>query len=366
MNKIVRIFILGGILFLGCEKKFDLSLLPPSTSVVTRSDTTYIQKGSWEGMFSRPNSILYGRDQLFYVADTYNNRIVLLNQAGIILDVLPNIIHPVCLAQDNRLDLLVGAEAISQNSSSIDTIGVIYRIKMVAANHLISVAKIDTVWKEPARPKRRFIGIGVIIEDEFLVLRDGPDITSPVDPDSRVLRFKYIRIDSSNYKDKLITALGEFQPSQSGQTVLITTLNHPTGIATFPDSRDFVLIQTSEGVQYPAVWMTYTVSTDYTGWAPKYDPLLVTGIDFIRPNRFSSAKGVAINQSTKDIVIVDAAQDSIVKFNNRGKFKFESFGAKSPGINLKNPTGITIAENVLYVCDTDNNRIVLFRLSTGK
>ena len=37
--------------------------------------------GGLEG-FNKPNGILYGRDQLFYVLDTYNNRIVMLNQAG--------------------------------------------------------------------------------------------------------------------------------------------------------------------------------------------------------------------------------------------------------------------------------------------
>jgi DNA-binding beta-propeller fold protein YncE len=265
------------------------------------------------------------------------------------------------LAQDNRLDLLIGAENIDQTTK--DTIGIVYRVKLVAANHQISSARIDTVWKEASRPRRRFVGIAVTLNDEFLVVRDGPDNTSPVDPDSRVLRFKYSKIDSITYKDKLITPLGDFQ---AGAGISITTLNHPTGIATFPRSRDFVLIQTSDGLQYTAVWMIYTITNDFEGWIPKYDPEQVTGIDFIRPNRFKDARGVAIDRSKQDIFIVDALQDSVVKFNTRGRFKAESYGGKSSGISLNHPTGIAIAENTVYVCDTGNNRIVLFRLSTDR
>ena len=346
--------------FWGCEKPYDINSLPPATDLTSSSDTTYIQKGEWVG-FSKPQAILHGIDQLFYVADTYNNRIVLLDQAGIVRGVLNGILHPVCLAQDNRLDLLIGAEYINQ--ATLDTIGIVYRVKMVEAHHEISTARIDTVWREPARPKRRFVGIAITITDEFLVVREGSDNTSPVDPDSRVLRFQYTKIDSMTYKDKLITPLGDFQ---AGQGISITILNHPTAIASFPASRDFVLVQSSDGIQYSAVWMVYTQRPDFEGWIPKYDPEQVTGIDFIRPNRFINAMGVAIDPVRKDIFIADAAQDSIVKFNSRGRFKPESFGKKSLGITLNHPTGIAVAENTLYVCDTGNDRVVLYRLSTDR
>ncbi|MFA6456181.1 MAG: hypothetical protein WCW40_05105, partial [Bacteroidota bacterium] len=348
------------LLVLGCEKAYDISSLPPVIDVTSSGDTTYIQKGEWRG-FSNPQAILYGTDQLFYVADTYNDRIVLLDQAGSIRGILNGIRRPRCLAQDNRLDLLIGAEHIEPNT--LDTIGIVYRVKLVNAHHQIGLAKIDTVWKEPARPKRRFVGIAVTVNDEFLVVRDGPDNTSPVDPDSRVLRFGYVKTDSVTYKDKMITPLGDFQ---AGQGIAITTLNHPTGIASFPSSKDFVLVQNSDGIQYSAVWMAYTISSDFEGWIAKYDPVQVTGIDFIRPNRFKDARAVAIDRVRKDIFIVDAELDSVVKFNSRGRFKSESFGAKSVGISLNHPSGIAVAENTLYVCDSGNNRIVLYRLSTDR
>jgi hypothetical protein len=346
--------------FTGCQEKIDLT---PFTSVqITGAigDTSYVEKSVWEGIFNKPRSIHFGKDELLYVADTYNNRIVMLNQAGMIMSISPPILRPISIAQDIRfLDLLVGAETIEP--VTLDTIGIILRIKLVEANHHLENARIDTVWKEPARPRRRFVGITSVPNDEFLVARDGPDNTSPVDPDARVLRFKYEKIDSTKYVDRFITPLSELQ---TGVGTSITAINHPTGIASFPNSADFVLTQQSDGVQFSAIWMVYTKSNDFDGWLPRYDPSTTSGVDFIKPNRFREALGVGIDQVRRDIFIVDATLDSVVKFNNRGRFKIESFGAKTPGNSLRRPGGAVVAENTLYICDTDNDRIVLYRLST--
>ena len=342
----------------GCEKKFDLSSLPSATSVNNIGDTSYVEKGSWTG-FKKPRAILYGQDQLFYIADTYNNRVVMLNQAGQELSSSIAILHPISIAQDNRLDLLVGAETIE--ATTHDTIGVVLRMRLVAAKHDLRAAHIDTIWREPARPKRRYVGIAVAPSDEYLIARDGPDNTSPVDPDSRVLRFQYkqIRVDSS--VDRFITPLSELQ---AGAGSSITSVNHPTGIATFPKSADFILTQQSDGVQYSAIWMVFSRTSDFEGWLPKYDPSIVTGIDFVSPNRFKEALGVCVDRTLKDVYIVDASQDSVVKFNSRGRFKAESFGIKTSGISLNRPSSVAVAEGTLYICDTENNRIVLYRLST--
>ncbi len=344
----------------GCEDRFDRSSLPKVTDVVIVGDTSYVEKTSWNGMFNKPRTIIYGQDQLIYVTDTENNRIVMLNQAGQILSISKQILRPISIAQDLRLDLIVGAETIEQSTQ--DTIGVLLRIKLVAASHNLNNAKIDTIWKEPARPNRRFVGIGVILNDEYLVARDGPDNSSVVDPDARILRFRY-RPNSSTKKDSFITPLGELQ---TGAGSSITNLNHPTGIATFPNSGDFIVTQSSDGIQYAAIWMIFSKTADFEGWLPKYDPTNPDQrtIEFISPNRFKNASGAGIDRIRRDIFIADADLDSVVKFNNRGRFKIESFGKKTLGITLRRPGGVAVAENTLFVCDTENNRIVLYRLST--
>lgn len=345
--------------FAGCEDKFDTGLLPPNTNTVSAGDTTYIQKNTWTG-FNKPRSIMYGLDQLIYVTDTYNDRIVMLNQAGQVLSISNTIRRPIAIAQDLKLDLIIGAETIEPSTN--DTIGILLRLKLVDAAHNLKTAQIDTIWKEPARPKRRFVGIAIILNNEYLVARDGPDNSSIVDPDARVMRFRY-RPNAVTKKDSFITPLGELQ---AGAGTSITHLNHPTGIASFPNSGDFVVTQNSDGVQYSAIWMAFTKNADFEGWLPKYDPTNPDqrSVEFIKPNRYKNAAGVGIDRVRRDIFVVDAALDSVSKFNNRGRFKVESFGKNTPGMSLSHPGGVAVAENTLFVCDTENSRIVLYRLST--
>ena len=343
----------------GCQSPYDINDLPPATNFQSSGDTTYIQTGVWGG-FNRPNGILYGRDELFYVLDTYNNRVVMLNQAGLELSEL-SILQPLAAAQDTRLDLIIGASAIDPVIK--DTIAIIVRVKLAAALGVLSSAEIDTIWRESARPQRKFVGVGIIPNDEYLVARDGPDNSSPVDPDARILLFQYVHENQTVRRDSFITPLGDLQTGIGGS---ITSLNHPTGLATFPGKADFVVIQKSTGVQYTALWMVYSKTVDFEGWLPKFDPAAGQGsIDFILPNRFLDPEGVAIDPSRSDVFIVDAQQDSVVRFNARGFFQTSSFGARSPQITLDHPHGIAVALSVLYVCDTDNNRIVIYSLSTS-
>lgn len=361
------------LLFIGCQEKYNINEIYDRADryreelKASIGDTSYVEKEEWSGIFNKPRTIIYGLDQLLYVADTYNNRIVMLNQAGQVLSTSRFILHPISLAQDNRLDLLVGAETVEPSTN--DTIGVLLRIKLVPAGHNLNTAQIDTIWKEPARPKRRFVGIGIILNDEYLVARDGPDNSSVVDPDARILRFRYNANATSAKKDIFITPLGELQ---AGAGNSFTYLNHPTGLATFPNSGDFIVVQKSEGVQYSAIWMVYSHTADFDGWLPKFDPTdPAQRTDFVVPNRFKNAVGVGIDRIKRDIFIVDhvdAQRDSIVKFNNRGRFKSESFGTLTPGIRIKHPGGVAVSgstsdDYTLYVCDTENNRILLYRLN---
>ena len=115
--------------FVGCQSPYDINDLPSTSNFHFTGDTSYIQTGVWTG-FNKPNGILYGRDQLFYVLDTYNNRIVMLNQAGSELSEL-RILQPLAAAQDTRLDLIVAASAVDPVIK--DTVAIIVRVKLAAA-----------------------------------------------------------------------------------------------------------------------------------------------------------------------------------------------------------------------------------------
>jgi hypothetical protein len=353
-----RIFLLlfGLALFLvltGCDHRLDLATLPRAVDTVI--DTSYVLIDPPITGFVGPEDIIVGNDELIYVADTKGNRLVMLNRAGQFMSAR-TILHPRAVSQDSRLDLLVGGEVVSANG---DTLGAIFRIHLVSTSpdsaHRLEVAPIDTVWKEAAHPGRRFPGIAVLSDNTYLAVRNGPDNSSFIDPDARVLIF--------NSHDHYVAPLSGLV---SGTGTGIANINQLTGITAFPNSFDFVLTQTSQGTAYGALWMVYSNTPDFVGWLPKFDPAnpVDRSSDFIRPYRYLDPEGVAIDRSRRDIFVADAGLDSIFKFNSRGVFKSESFGKALTNGRMVRPTGVAFYDTYLYVLDGDLGVIYRFRLST--
>ena len=356
----VTILVLLGLIS-GCEEK--PSLIAEQQDF-TR-DTSFVQVLPSFSSYVGAEDILLGRDELLYVADTRANRVVMLNRAGQVLS-MRTMLHPRSLAQDTRLDLLVGGETVVANG---DTVGTIFRVHLVSNSpdsaHRLDVARIDTLWRELARPNRRFPGITVFGDNTYLAVRTAfpfPDNSSFIDPDARVLQF--------NNHDVFITPVPAFTSGSGSVAGGITTIYLPTAIASFPASRDFVLAQTSADstipIQYGALWMRFELSNDFEGWLPKYDPERPEdrGVDFIRTYRYKGPEAVAIDPARLDVFVADAGLDSVFKFNSRGRIKTESFGYARSGRVMTRPTGLAFFEKVLYVLDATSGLILRFRLTT--
>ncbi|MBI4536256.1 MAG: hypothetical protein HY708_08250 [Ignavibacteriae bacterium] len=341
------------ILCIGCREK---PPLPPQLDELT-FDTSYVQIFPSFGGFTEPEDVAIGNDQLLYVADTKANRVVMLNRAGQILSA-KNMLQPLSIAQDSRLDLLVGGLIIATNG---DTVGAIFRIHLVSSSsdsaHRLDVARIDTVWRELARPARRFPSITIFGDNTYLAVRTGPENVSFIDPDDRVLQF--------DRNDNFITPVPALT-SRNGSG--ITDISSPTGIASFPGVRDFVLCQHNENSpNYGALWLRYESTPDFEGWLPRFDPSEPgENSDFVRLGRslYQRPEAVAIDPARRDVFIADAGRDSVFKFNNRGVFKSESFGSAKSGGVMRKPTGLAFFERVLYVLDGETGHINRFRLTT--
>ncbi|MGA9118819.1 MAG: hypothetical protein WB699_05595 [Bacteroidota bacterium] len=337
----------------GCDHKLDLGTLPRAVDVTV--DTSYVLIDPPITGFSGPEDIIVGNDELLYVADTKANRLVMLNRAGQFMSAR-TLLHPRSVSQDSRLDLLVGGEIVS---TSGDTVGAIFRIHLVSATpdsaHRLDMAPVDTVWRESAHPNRRFPGIAVLSDNTYLAVRNGPDNSSFIDPDSRVLIF--------NSHDHFVAPVSGLV---SGTGTGISNINQITGITAFPNTFDFVLTQSAQGTAYGALWMTYSSTVDFVGWLPKFDPAnpLDRSSDFVRPYRYLDPEGVAIDRSRRDIFVADADLDSVIKFNSRGVFKSESFGRTLTNGRMVRPTGIAFYDTYLYVLDGDLGIVYRFRLST--
>lgn len=378
------------VLFLaGCEQRFDTSVLPDAHQVVSPGDTTYVELFPPWGGFEEPRAMIVGRDQLIYVADYGRNELVMLDAGGARLGSIA-IPHPISVAQNSKLDLYVGGETIAPNG--VDTIGAIYRVYLVRFDTtyvsrydtvinqfgdttispvrrdtsfyydgIIGTARTRIVWKEAGRPHRRYTGIGIMPDNGYLVARVGPDNTSFVDPDCRVLRF--------NKGDTLVTPVGDLITRPSGGTA-ITDIRTLTGIMVFPSTRHFILTQTTDGVVYGAIFMAYLQNANFEGWLPVYDPSNpdTRGVDFIKPYRYRNAVAAAFDPRRQDIFILDAGLDSVSKFNVRGHFKQESFGkylTSQEGFpGFSHPMGIAFSNDcTLYISDTGNKVIRRFKLS---
>jgi hypothetical protein len=351
-----RALLIFGVLA-GCGEKYTPPTFPHQGT--STQDTSFVQISPAFAGFDGPQDVMIGNDQLLYVADTRANRVVMMNLAGAPLSER-SMLHPVSLAQDTRLDLLVGGEVVASNG---DTVGAVFRIHLVSTSpdsaHRLDLARIDTVWKELARPQRRFPGITALPDNEWLAVRTGPDNSSFIDPDARVLLF--------NKHDVFLTPLSEFS---TGTGTGISNINFPTSIASFPGVKDFVLAQSSVGVAYGAIWMRYDSTSEFEGWVPKWDPAngIDRFVDFVRPNRFQQPEAVAIDRARRDVFIADATLDSVFKFNSRGTLKGESFGRYRSVVGgdtvMQQPTGLAFFNKVLYVADARRGVILRYILTS--
>lgn len=339
----------------GCEKELDLAEVTAGRfDPLDVSDTAYVEIDPPYVSTPGGEDLMIGNDQLLYVAETRNDRIVMMNRAGMVLSTR-RMLRPQSLAQDSRLDLLVGGSVVT---ASGDTAGAIFRLRLYSAfpdsAHHLEVVPIDTIWIERAHPQRRFPGLTVFGNNTFLAVRSGNDNSSVIDPDSRILLF-----DASS---RFITPLSAVN-TRAGSG--ITDMYYPTSIASF-SNEDFILVQNGLDVAYGALWLKREKSADFEGWLPKFDPALpsVAGVDFIRPGRFLAPEAVTLDRRRTEVFIADAGLDSIFKFNRNGAFRNESFGAARTGGALRRPTGLAFFELVLYVLDGETGLIHRFRLTT--
>jgi hypothetical protein len=315
-------------------------------------DTTYVELyPPYRSGLNAPTAVLYGNDQLLYVADTRNNRVVMMDAAGGYLGAC-HIDQPISLAQDFRLDLLIGGTVMKNGNQ----VGAIFRIHLVQALHNLDSAKIDTVWKESSYPNRRFVGLTTLPDNTYLAARTGPDNSSPIDPDTRVMEF--------STSDHYMTPITDLTTGTGSGIIFI---NQITGITSIPNTHNFIVLQRSVGVAYGAIYMKYSSSADFQGWTPVYDPTdpKTASADIIRPNQFISPAGCAIDSKRLDIFITDVVKDSVFKFNSKdGKFKKESFGKYSTNQRMQSPMGAAFFDKTLYIVDSTANCIFRFKLST--
>ncbi len=186
------ILLLVTVFFLSCTDKFDISEIDTGDGNVNiGGDTVYVQvKPEWGG-FNRPQDVMVGREPYIYVADTDNNRIVMMNLNGQILGIR-SIQKPVAIAQDYRLNLIVCAQFDTVVSGQSRTFSAVYKLDLVSVSHQIANAPITRLLPRPSdlnRPLVEYTGACVFFNNMFYISRKGPNNTNLIDPDNSILIF---------------------------------------------------------------------------------------------------------------------------------------------------------------------------------
>jgi len=349
--------ILTAIILISCSEKFNINQFETSNDKVNiTGDTVYVQiKPSWGG-FNKPEAMIIGKEPFIYVADTYNNRIVMMNLNGDILGTR-EVKHPVALAQDYLLNLIVCAEIDLKDSTTgvKQTYGAVFKFHLVASSHHIEKAKVDTLLPRSidiSNPGRIYTGVATFFDNSFYIARQGPNNSTFIDPDNSILIFKHKKRSDGTAFDTLIGRVANLDPLSSG----IPSASLISSITSF-NRKNYNIILTLIGrSNFKTQWLKYVQSPEFTGYTvnltPGQEAMMV-------PNRFSQPEGAALD-NVGNIFVVDASKDSVFKFNTFGAEQ-QSFGG--PGV-FKEPYDVGFFDRTLYILDRGDNKIKMFILST--
>jgi hypothetical protein len=354
------IYLFTSLLFLtGCSEKFDINQFSSETGNANiKGDTLYIQiTPAWTG-FNYPSAMMIGNEPFVYIADTDNDRIVMMNLAGQRLGSKDGIKKPVAVAQDYQMNLIVCAEfdtVISNGTKK--TFSAVYKIDMVAGSHIIQDAPVTRLLPRPGvsselKENIRYTGVAVFYDNSFYISRSGPNNSSFIDPDNSILIFqKKVRTDGSK-ADTLIGRLPSLEPLGSG----LLTAYQVSSLTSFRrKNNDFIMTLTGE-TSFKTQWLFFNFSSESPSYENKLSPSFA---EMMKVNKFERPTGCTIDNAG-NIYIADAAKNRIFKFNSFGD-ELQSFGDSG---TFNQPSGVAHFDQTLYVLDKGNNRILRYILST--
>lgn len=338
-----------------CAEKYELPPLSSGGPPGNIGDTLYVQQFPvWEG-FNKPQDILVGRETFIYVADTENDRIVMMNIAGHFLGE-KSIKKPVAIAQDFRLNLIVCAEFDTLIGATPLTYSAVFKIDMVEAEHIIENAPVKRLLPRTSfdflRPDREYTGASVFYDNSFYIARRGPSNSNRIDPDNGILIFRQKELPDGSRVDTLVGRVPLIEPEGTG----LLAANQLSSLTSFPGNNLDIIVTMIGENSFRTQWWQYIRNDDFEGYQNYLEPFVT---DLMQVNKFSRPEGVTLDEAT-NIYVADAEKDSVFKFNPFGD-EMESFGG--PDV-FDSPHGVSWFDKTLYVADTENDRILRFILST--
>ena len=314
--------------------------------------------------FNRPRDIYYGVDNFIYIADTDNNRIVMMDIGGAVQGVSQPIPHPEAITQNDSLALL-----IVNNTNSV------FKIDMYASNHQISQAPIVEVFRQESQPNRRFTGITVHNGFEYYV-----SVTDDIRNESYIYDFR---------PDNWLRGPLPFEINGSGlfsamqPTAIISQREQYLDISSrSEDTQAFLFTQTGFIPElqlqnfYKVQFITTTIIEGDFVLVPN---VTLIGTDIYDFEKFYNPEDIALDRSGFIFVVEEGAPagspdaadhlPGFYRFSPTGKQMQALLAFGNEAEQFNSPSGIAVSpiaetDQIVFIADTGNDRILRFRLST--
>lgn len=348
--------------------------------------------------FDRPVDICIGFDQLIYVVDETAEEVIAMDEAGRIL-ARKSVPGAKAVTQDRRFDLLViGKTDTIVNSESI-SFTTIYRLRMInESGYNLNTATIVNKIIHPFYDKSSFSNSDKLVEfnrigivasntdfdrnNQFYVSRSGPSSNS-LNPDDAIVWFNHDDERISNISVNTSSGLfRDYFESPFG----LTTLSQPPQF-TATNSSDFIYASLDPDNALKVQYIEFIEGEFGAEFRPK---ILESGRDTSRadgfintPGKFNQPMDVTVSgDGTNYIFVTDIGSDSVYQFTATGlegvlppaatginKYQKASFGGPSnpsaPELTKFNdPMAVAYFNEILYVADAGNGRILRFKLTT--
>ncbi len=312
--------------------------------------------------FSAPADIYYGVDNFLYIADTGNDRIVMMDLGGGIMGYSKSIPHPEAITQNDSLQLLI-----------VNKSNRIYKIDLFKYRHNIGDAEVEIVYEQSSEPTRQFTGISVHNGFEYYVTV----VDSTVSP---VLSQIYDFFGDNKLKGPLpLYTNGSGLFSALIPTGIVSLREQYLDISSREDTRAFIFCQSGS---YPAANLVnyykvqFITTVQFEGQevlSPKTDLSGTPEEDYLYYfNKFYLPEDVALDHAG-NIFVVDAGSadgehtPGFYRFGPTGQEQQSVKGFGSGDYQFKTPKGIAVTPNTeyqtVYISDTGNNRILQFKLA---
>lgn len=367
------------------DGRIDPTLAPQSVGYVPVNPV-------WD-FFSNPKDVFVGYDELVYVAD--DNGLHVLDQKGDIFKTIdiPNVSE---VTQDRRLHTYaIGTANVEVEGKSYELTAVYHMSNTGDGN----VQFLDTLIHPFNDASRRntslrdedlevkFTGIAARYNNDLLIARTGPrnDVGSVSRPDNAVLI-----VDKNGVDIGHATGLGSNTSSLKsviGASGLAVPAAPPQRVFGISNSNDFIFCQqgtATESTEFgvlsiavefdPEAGIIYSENQNFIDFdKSKADRFLYESFRFKKP------ADVYLTPDLQHVLVVDAELDSFYEFTNKGyegvtppansgqtRLVNVSFGGTGDGpFEFNEPSGVCYFQEMVYIADKGNNRILRYRLNTN-